>query len=206
MNFGILASLIVFCVWLAYEIRKSKKIESRHKKSFWDLENEANNTRRKPLDDLVYITIPFDILPFNLLTDDAEIAECHQTLRSLSEHPVVNFTGISNTDLKLRYGAPNIDLLSQYDQRYTLLARTLQKWAERLASDGYIAEPITILEFAVSTGTDVSRSYFLLADLYQRLGRREDIERLIPAAELLNSTLRNHIVERLKSLSHYEDQ
>ena len=37
-------------------------------------------------------------------------------------------------DLKLEYGTANINDLSQYDQNYTLLVRTLQKWAEALAA------------------------------------------------------------------------
>ena len=37
----------------------------------------------------------------------------------------MHLTGYTNTDLKLEYGAPNIKLLSAYDQRYTTLARTL---------------------------------------------------------------------------------
>ena len=108
MKFPFFASFIVFCLWLTYEIHKSRRKEEQSAEAFWAREAEANRTRRRPLDDLSYITIPFDTLPMDTMKDDPEIADCHDTLHSLSEGPIVNLTGISNTDLKLMYGAPNI--------------------------------------------------------------------------------------------------
>ena len=74
------------------------------------------------------------------MAEEGTVSECQQTLLSLSDSPIVNFTGLTNTDLKLMYGAPNIDLLMRYDQNYTTLACTLQKWADKLYGEGYVAE------------------------------------------------------------------
>ena len=149
MKYPIFASFIVFCLWLLYEIRKHKKMESQAADSFWEKEAAANSTRRKSLDDLAYIHIPIDELPMDLLSDDPRIRELHETLRSLAESgPIVNLTGISNTDLKLRYGAPNINLLTLYDQKYTTLARTLQDLGAALYEKEYYDQACTVLEFA----------------------------------------------------------
>ncbi len=198
MKFPFFASFIIFCGWLAYQINKARRKENKNNQTFWDTEREANNTRRKPLDDLEYITIPFDSLPMNIKADDSKIAEYHETLYALAQNPIVNLTCISNTELKLRYGAPNITLLTRYDQSYTILARTLQDWAAKLYEAGYHQEACTILEFAVSTGTDVSHSYFLLADIYRAAGTPDKIQELIPIAEQINSSLSGFIVRRLK--------
>ena len=198
MKFPFFASFIVFCLWLTYEIHKSGRKEEQSADAFWERESEANRTRRKPLDDLSYITIPFDTLPMDTMKDDPEIADCYDTLHSLSEEPIVNLTGISNTDLKLMYGAPNIGLLTQYDQRYTVLARTLQKLAVLLYQRGCIKDAEAILTFAVSTRTDVSASYRLLASIYKELGTPKKINDLIPVAEGLNSPMAPHIVSYLK--------
>ena len=125
MKFPFFASFLVFVVWLTYEISKHDKMDAEKERSFWAKEHRANNTRRKSLEDLSYITVPLDSLFLQLLPDDEKAAEYKETLRTLSESQIVNFTGITNTDLKLKYGAPNIDLLSRYDQNYTILARTL---------------------------------------------------------------------------------
>lgn len=187
MKIPFFASFIIFIVWLSYEISKTRRITERTSSSFWEKEARANNTRRQPLDDLNYITIPFEQLPMNLLSENERITEYHETLRSLSDSPIVNLTGISNTDLKLKYGAPNIDLLMKYDQNYTSLVRTLQKWAEELYGAGYTAETQAVLEFALSTNTDVSGTYRLLAQIYSAQGHQEKIDQLREKANQLPS-------------------
>lgn len=198
MKMPFFASFIIFIVWLTYELSKSRRRDEKTKTTFWEKEAKANSTRRKSLDDLNYITIPFASLPMDTLTQNEEIAECIQTLHSLAESPIVNFTGISNTDLKLQYGAPNIELLMRYDQNYTTLACTLQKWAERLYNAGYITEAKRILEFAISTDTDVSNSYRLLASIYHSEGNRDRICELMERARNLKSGSRNIIVRILQ--------
>lgn len=213
MKFPFFASFIVFCIWLGYQMKKSQKQAASEKKSFWDRETEANNTRRKSLDNLEYITIPLNKFPMDAFQTDADSSdsqsensralECIETLRTLSTAKIVNFTGFTNTDLKLEYGAPNIKLLMEFDQNYTLLARTLQTFAEELYKACLIAEATTVLEFAISTRTDVSQSYFLLADIYERDCQPEKIEELIQAAEGLNTIMKNSIVHTLQESGPY---
>lgn len=198
MRFPFLASFIIFLIWLSYQLAKSKRITEKQEKSFWERERLANQTRRKSLDALPYITIPLATLPLQLCQEDDAVRECTDLIRSLSEQTIVNLTGYSNTDLKLMYGAPNITLLSDYDQNYTLLARTLQKWAALLYKRGFVNETKTILEFAVSTQTDVSGSYKLLAFIYKKEGNPEKIAALLETASLLRSAMKPAIVRALQ--------
>lgn len=201
MKFPFFASFIVFCIWLGYELHKHRNQEAKANEEFWKKEAAANATRRKSLDELDYIKIPFESLPMDVLCDDPQIVEYHETLNELAGKPIVNLTGISNTDLKLKYGAPNIDLLSRYDQHYTLLVRTLQAWAEALHKNGYLEEAQQILEFAVKTRTDLSSSYRLLSSIYLEQKKPEKIRQLIPIAQELNSTLKGRIIDMLKERS-----
>ncbi len=205
MKIPFFASFIVFCFWLFYELKKQRSKEEDVETSFWKREAAANNTRKKPLDDLEYISIPFDFLPMHILKEDEEVAECHRLLFSLSEQKIVNLTGLSNTDLKLLYGAPNITVLMDYDQNYTILARTLQKWAAILYKAGYTDETKTILEFAVSTKTDVSATYSILSEIYQKTGQQQKIESLLQIAEGLNSAMKPAIVRILKESGQCND-
>lgn len=200
MKFPIFASFIVFCIWLTYEVKKHRNMEEKAYRSFWDKEIAANGTRRKSLEGLNYIHIPFEALPMDTLKDNPVIAEYHETLRGLSESPIVNFTGISNTDLKLMYGAPNIDILSRYDQSYTTLALTLQSLAQALYEKGCVKEACQVLEFAIDTRTDISASYKLLASIYQQNGQPEKIAELIPIANSLNASQSPRIVSMLEEL------
>ena len=160
--------------------------------------DNGNSTRRKALDTLNYIKIPLEALPMDLLTEDETIHSCQEMIKELSEVPIVNFTGITNTELKLTYSAPNIDQLTRYDQSYTLLARTLYQWGNALYEKGYTKEAEQILEFALSTGTDVSGTYKLLIKLYQEDGTPEKIKEMIPIAENIHSAMRSSILRLLQ--------
>ena len=198
MKFYILASLIIFILVIAHNVRKSGKIQQKNELGFWEKERLANETRRKPLDGLNYITIPLDKLPMHTMEENERVAECLRIVNELSVEPVVNLTGITNTDLKLEYGAANITVLTQYDQNYTLLASTLQQWADLLYSEGFVKETLQILEFAVDTHTDVSRCYDLLADIYLQHGDSGKIAELTETAETLNSLNKEVILRHLK--------
>jgi len=197
MNLIVLASALIISLIVFLATRVTKNTYAQKEADFWEKERAANSVRRKPLDDLKYLTIPLDSLPVSLHTDNDIIRSCIDTIGELSKSPVVNLTGISNTDLKLKYGAPNINLLSLYDQRYTLLASTLQKWADALMELNETDAARTVLEYAVSTGTDVSGTYKMLASIYDHNGDKEAIRNLIPVAESLNTPLKDSIVRSL---------
>lgn len=198
MKFYVLASLIVFILIISHNIRKTRRKQMEDEKNFWERERLANETRRKPLDNLAYIHIPTDSLPMHLMEDDEKVAECLCTIAELAEKPIVNLTGFTNTDLKLEYGTANITALTEYDSSYTLLASTLQRWAELLYKAGYIKETRSILEFAVSTRTDVNATYSLLADIYLQNGESSRIDYLKETAETLNSLNKNVILRHLQ--------
>lgn len=198
MRIPLLASFIVFAVWLSYEIKKSNRSMARQEKSFWEQERQANLTRKKSLKDLAYITIPLNTLPMEVCSEEDSIRECLRIIRTLSGQTIVNLTGYSNTELKLMYGAPNITALIEYDQNYTLLARTLQSWACLLYEKNFTEEAQSVLEFAVSTRTDVSGTYRLLSQIYHSKGQPEKISELLRTAQTLRSASKDTIVRILQ--------
>lgn len=222
-----LSSLISFCLLIFLLNKRHSKMEKSMKEAFWKREEEANHTRRKSLDNLPYITIPLEELPLACHitgdaaafqntddaiafrnTDDATAnetisEECKEILRSLSTRKIVNLTGYTNTDLKLSYGTANITCLTEYDQNYTLLVSTLQKWAEVLYRGGAKKECRQVLEYAVSIGTDVSHTYFLLADLYDEEGESDLKYSLIEKASGLSSLSSKVIVRTLQGSGPY---
>ena len=198
MNLAILASIVALSILIGVVRFKDRKTAGKQQSDFWAMERKANGTRRKSLEYLNYISIPLDQLPLTVMAEDEKVADYVRIIRELSTCKIVNFTSITNTELKLRYGAPNIDLLSSYDQNYTVLARTLQQWAQLLSDNGYLAEACQVLEFAISTGTDVSGTYKLLCQIYHLQNTPEKIGFLYPIAETLPESRRNAIVRILQ--------
>ncbi|NLL78417.1 MAG: hypothetical protein GX234_01150 [Clostridiales bacterium] len=196
-----MASLILFIFLMQFRLHRHSRHASDEESSFWEKEAKANSTRRKSLDSLDYIIIPTKKLPMHILEENEEICDVLETIHRLTQNKIVNFTGISNTDLKLKYGAPNLPLLMQYDQNYTLLARTLQKWASLLYEAQYTKEAKQILEFAMETRTDVKASYILLARIYQKEDCPEKIEELKALAETLQSASKTLILRNLNEIA-----
>lgn len=181
-----------------HSIHQNSKHEKSAEEEYWKKEEQANFVRKKSLDGLDYISIPDEILHLQTPNQTAEISDCLEKLLLLSEQKIVNLTGISNTDLKLAYGTANITILSEYDLNYTELATTLQKLAEALLEVNEKKLAIFVLEFAIDTGSDISKTFFLLADLYQESGDFENIDLLIQRAEETHTLMKETILNTLK--------
>lgn len=197
MTFLLLASAVII-ILISVNVSRQKKTKTQEDRDFWAREQRANSVRRKSLDGLNYISIPLEKFPTHLLQQDEVVLECIDTLEALSSQKIVNLSGYTNTDLKLEYGTANITELSQYDQNYTVLVRTLQKWADVLIETGYAEEASVLMEFAVSTGTDVSRTYYELASYWASQGEREQIRRLKKMAASIRSASGSIIRRRLE--------
>ncbi len=138
--------------------------EHQNSENFWKLESEANSTRRKDTSDICFITIDFSKLPFDYLPDGAdevtisEIESAKSSVRQLEGAKIADFSGLTNTKLKLLYGAPNFPMLAQADQNYLTLIRALDKWAALLDKCGASDESSRVAGYAVSIGSDIKRT------------------------------------------------
>lgn len=199
-KFPIFFTFVILSLIFMLNIRRSNRRIRKSREEFWAKEIRANSVRRKPLDNVDFLSVPYDELPFDLEKDDDVIKECTSELWELKDQPIANFTGITNTDLKLEYGAPNITTLSKADTNYTLLVRNLQKWAERLHELEHDDEALTILEYAIKIRSDISSSFFLAAELYSNKGQNDKIAWLKRSAERLNSIMMRPILNKLNEL------
>lgn len=203
MKFPFLASIIIVAFFFNVSMRRVSRKEEAREMSLWEKERKSNNVRRKSLENLDYICIPVDVLPFGTSGSNKELENYEQNVLALKDEKIVNLTGITNTDLKLEYGTANITELSLYDQNYTALVRALQNWGKALYDAGRYEDSAKVLEFAVKTRSDITATYKLLIDMYKTklfLSAPEiekKINSLIPIADNLNSLSRLTILKLL---------
>ncbi len=203
MKFPFLASFILLCIIMNFNMRRVSRKAEQREENFWEKESRSNSVRKKSLENLEYIHIPVDLLPFGTAGDNPVLQSSEEELMALKDEKIVNLTGISNTDLKLEYGTANITPLTQYDQNYTALVCALQKWGKELYDQGRFEDSTSVLEFAVKTRTDITGTYRLLIDMYKtKLGFSESeiqkkLDGLVPIAKNLNSLSRNTILNML---------
>ena len=178
---------------------KEKEID----RDFWKREHDANFTRKKSLS---LVHIPADRLPFSVPLPDAAAKEAANTVQNLAERgaKIANLTGLSNTDLKLEWGTANLPALTEFDDNYTTLVKALHAWGKGLLDAGFYKEAAEVLEFSVSTKSDIRATYELLVDLYQtKLGlslteSRQKIAALEQIASQLSTLNKNQILRFLQ--------
>lgn len=179
------ALILIFVVWLHHEMKKESRLSKKTLDLFWQKERESNQARKKDISGLDYLTVSLDSLPMEDIEDDT--ANSYRDLiRKLSDRRMINLCGLTNTELKFRYGAANLALLTEYDNNYTSFVSMLHKWAVRLADKGFISRAQTVLEFSIySCRTDVMGSYRMLARLYHEQNRPDRIDSI---AEMISRT------------------
>ena len=214
MIFPVFTIFLIFLIIFNINARKTSRRDEAIKRSIFERERRANNTRKKSLQGLNYIHIPDTIPPdiTDALSGDARDAA--ERIRYLREEnaEIVNLTGYTNTDLKLEYGVANITNLIQFDTNYAALVTALQDSAKALYEAGKYEEAKQVLEFAVQTGTDIRESYRLLIDMYKsKLFMDKEtmdarLRALIPIAEDLRSLSKNAILAMIYEALHMDDK
>lgn len=198
MHFTVPIIIIAFCIIFKMIVNRNPK--SDPDEEFLERERMANLTPRKDISHLPYITVPVDSLPLDVPTDKEEVRERQDTIRSMAEKKVLNLTGRTNTELKLEYGAPNINILSAADNNYTRLVQAIAYLASDYLASGHEDEALQLLEYGISIGADSKKNYLMLADLYKAHGREDKIRDLIASAEDLDSLLKDSIISSLKDM------
>lgn len=191
---------IVFILWFRVKSKQADNATNNPKEEFLRREYEANFTRKKDISGLNYIIVPKDALPFTETTDEEE-NRLQEEAKKIISGKMLNLSGISNTDLKLEYGRANLDLLSLYDQNFSNFLRCLDQWGNYLyTTKGDKKCAKQVLEYSVSTGSDITRTYTTLAAIYLEENEPGKVQHLINKVEDSSFFMKDSIILKLKKL------
>lgn len=199
-GYPIFFCIVILTILLIHNIRRSDRILKRKNEQYFARERVADCTQRKPLDSVDYIVVPYDELPLDLAKDDPVVNDCINQVIELKGQSVANFTGLTNTDLKLEYGAPNFTHLSRCDSNFTLLVRAMDNWADRLYELGYADEALSLLTLCIKWNSDISSTYMLAAKIYSDNNDNVGIAWVKRQALAIPSMLRDSVIKNLDSL------
>lgn len=187
---------LILIILIRHETKKHAGNTKQTMDDFFQKELEANTTRKKDISGLPYLTVCIDALPdlSGIADPEKEIAAAVKALQSLCGKQMLNLSGISNTDLKLMYGAANFPFLSECDATFTLFTRELQHLGCALHEAGADREAAETLQYAVNLGSDSISTYRLLASLYQSLGDTDALTALHAVAATLPDETRQSVL------------
>ncbi|MBR1392017.1 MAG: hypothetical protein IJ567_11380 [Lachnospiraceae bacterium] len=195
----VLPFFVLFLIILTVSIRSNRRKEKETLDRFWERENLANNTRRKDLTHLSYITIP-DKLLADIPVEDDGIAQNILSLKELSAKKIVNLNEYSNTDLKLKYGAANLPALMEYDENYNILILTLVEISHALIDHGLPEDAIRYLSFGADCSSDITENYTLLAQLYRDGHQDAALAQLYTQIRQLTCSNKEHILKAVLAI------
>lgn len=193
------AIVIIFILWINYEILKSTKLNKDDEEKFWNREKLAFTNQRNSISSLDYITISTELLPMSE-TFDETANSYRDIILGLSGKKAINLSRYTNTELKIKYGAANIRQLAEFDNNFTQLVSILWKWASRLYSLGLYQEALAVLTYSVICKTDVSNSYLLLAQLYRKQNDFDNLDALIHTVRETKIHNKEKLIEKLLTL------
>ena len=132
--------------------------------------------------------------------EDEQLTNLSEVLSSLLDKRILNLTGKTSTDIKLKYGVANLNEVSSYDDNFTLMVQTISNYGTRLMELGNSPAAISVLEFGIDSLTDISSNYNHLAQLYIDAGTPDKIDLLIETAKNLDSLMKDSIIRTLTNM------
>lgn len=193
-------TIVLVCGFIWIYMKITSQNIGKGTRDFLDRENIANGVRRQSLDNLDYITFAESDYKVVNPAPNSHIEALYETLDSLLAYKIVNLTGISNTDLKMTYGPANLQDLTDYDQNYTKLARSIYDLGVEFEALGLISEAVKVYNFGIDIGTDISGNYIALANIYVSEGNFDEINRLIECADSIRSLTKNSTIKKLQEI------
>ncbi len=195
-------TIIIFfslCLIVALAVSRGKYTEKENREAFLERESRANSVRKADISSLAYIRIPFERLPLDEARQ-AGYGELCSRLTQLGADRILKLSQYSNTELKLMYGPANLDDLCRYDNNYTDLILLLNKLAECMLETGSTEHAKAFLEYAVSIGSDISKTYVHLGELYADEKNTALLDGLIRNAQSLSGLSGPIIINKLNSI------
>ena len=185
-------------IWIYMKV--TTKNAGFNAESFLEREREANSVRKQPLTDLEYAEVSFASLPICRPAPNDLIEDLQNRLENICNAKFVNLTGFTNTDLKFKYGVANLPLLTEYDQNFTSLSRTLYELGHEYAITGDNDRAISFFEEGIRIQTDISNNFTELAKLYKEKSEPGKINSLISSAEKIRSITKKSTIDKLNDI------
>lgn len=133
---------VIFIIIFNYVQRKSTGRQEEVEEQFWKREREANLTRKQDISQLPYIYLPRTLISGNLRS------EAEEKLLALDGRPMIDLTEYTNTELKLKYGAANLNILNQYETDYIQMYEQLPIYIQELIDASKSEEASMLFQFA----------------------------------------------------------
>jgi hypothetical protein len=189
---------------LQHNLRKSKKTDQALKDQFWSKEKQSLTVRKKSFSESDYIRPSLDSLNFDKFTpslpaDRLQHQQLIQDLNRLVVLDMMNFSHMSNSEIRIAYGTANQTVVTDNEEHYNQFLKTLAKYGHFMLDHEESYEAEAAFRLAIDLGSDYTDHYLSLATLYENSNKKEAIQPLIQQANELTSLSKDSIIKKLNN-------
>ena len=179
MKIPVFGLVMIFVIWLTYELKKHTKEEAKTRKDFWERERKSGFIPRKSTNDIHYITITEQFLPEDKGPETGELYSVCDRILQFKDKPVADLSEYSNTELKEKYGTANFTSLSEADSNFTFLVPYFGDLCRLLYEDGRLAEAEKTALFFTENGIYTYQIVTILGEIYSLINDTEKLSALL---------------------------
>ncbi|MCR5206353.1 MAG: hypothetical protein K6E47_15095 [Lachnospiraceae bacterium] len=183
MKIPVFGLVMIFVIWLSYEIKKHTKADKQDSKDFWERERKSGFVPRKSTAGINYITLDESFLPKDRGDSGSELNSLCNRILNFRDMKIADLSSMSNTELKETYGTANFTALSEADNNFTALVPLLNRLVEYLYDEGRLAEAEKAASFCVEKGVMTYPVVYTLALIYDTICATDKLEELVKTAE-----------------------
>ena len=183
MKIPVFGLVMIFVIWLTYELKKHTREEARTQKEFWERERKSGFVPRKSTNDIHFITITEEFLPKDRGESGSELNELCNRILSFQDKKIADLSSMTNTELKERYGTGNFTSLSEADTNFTSLVPLLGNLCTLLFEEGRLAEAEAVAAFSVESGVMTYQTVHTLGSIYASIHDMQKLNSLIEKAK-----------------------
>lgn len=202
---------LIFGLIFSFKVKRAGKNKTEDLEEMLRKEHEAAFVRNKPIDESLFLIPDISRLHIwdeeyiksrisDFTPEEKRALKLQEVVLYNTKRKMLHFKGESNIDLKLRFGAANLENIIQYESTYQTYLESLFEWGKSLVEAGHHDNAISCLEEAISFGSDLSRNFTLLADLYAMKKNTEQLQILKKRVADLDHLLKNRILRHIDQL------
>jgi len=166
--------------WLRYRHNKTSRGRYENLEAFNASEMESNFIRKKDIDPEYFVQADLARLPFTEpCTGGDPFRRLQENVKNAAGKKMLRLPrAMDNREVKLAFGTAHLELVTQYEENYHRFMIALLKWGEALLAAGERSGGEAVLKESVRLGSEFSKTYALLANLYIQNGEHEKLEQL----------------------------
>ncbi|MDR2899784.1 MAG: hypothetical protein LBU94_05680 [Clostridiales bacterium] len=142
----------------------------KNKQAFLDAEHSANFARKRDIPDELFCRVNTDMLTWISYPDTTEYSRLNSLLQKAvkkSQNPMMHLDPPKkNIDLKLEFGAVNLEKIIIYEEHYEQYIRALSDLAQELFNLNLKKDAESVLLEAINLRSPIFKPYQLITDIY----------------------------------------